>query len=440
MKKQNFMLDAIVVGLALFSTFFGAGNLIFPPAVGLESGSAWVMGALGLLLSAIIFPVLSILAVNNAGNGSQGLMIHAHRKLYNAMSILGWLFIGVGSSVPRCGATTHELGVVNLFPNVSIWVTVIVFFVLVFFFAKDRDSIVDKLGKYLTPLLIIMLAIVLSKGIASPVGEPIEPQVDNPFTSAMLQGYAIGDLLLGLMCANIFIYSMRAKGYGPKLEKRGITIACLVCIAIMSCIYVCLTYIGATGSSIYPQGTAQTVLLSGLINLIMGKFGLACFGIAVALACLTTAITMAATIADLFSGLCKGRIGYKMMLVITCVVCGLIATLGVSSIIDYVTPIFLTLYPPFIVLTILGLLDKIVPNDGLYKGGVFTALVIGALEGIYYIFPGLSFIGTILSYIPFYSYGFTWVVPSVIAMVIGGIVCRNRPRQYYTEDVLEAKE
>ena len=57
MKKQNFMLDAIVVGLALFSTFFGAGNLIFPPAVGLESGSAWVMGALGLLLSAIIFPV-----------------------------------------------------------------------------------------------------------------------------------------------------------------------------------------------------------------------------------------------------------------------------------------------------------------------------------------------------------------------------------------------
>ena len=38
MKKKSFWKDTVIVGLALFSTMFGAGNLIFPPQIGLFSG------------------------------------------------------------------------------------------------------------------------------------------------------------------------------------------------------------------------------------------------------------------------------------------------------------------------------------------------------------------------------------------------------------------
>lgn len=432
--KKNIIVDSVIIGLALFSTFFGAGNLIFPPAVGLESGTSWGWGAFGLLLSAIILPVLSIFAVNNAGNDAQCLMYHTHPKLYKIMSSVGWLFVGIGSTIPRCCATTHELGIANIFPNLSIWVTVVVFFVLVFLFAKDKDSVVDKLGKYLTPILLITIAVILIKGIADPVGTPEPKAVENPFTSAVLQGYAIGDLTLGLMSANIFIYAMRAKGYPRATEKRGIMLAGFICIIAMSAIYGCLTYIGATGSSIYPQGTPQTALLSGLVDLIMGKVGLVFFGVTVLLACLTTAVGVVTTIASFYEGFFRNKISYRTILIAMCIVCGLMASTGVANIIDYVTPIFLCMYPPFIAMTMLGLFDKYIPNDGIYKGGVFTALAIGACEAVMHLFPGFTLLGNILSFIPLYEYGFTWVVPSIAAMIIGGIMCRNKPRQYYVEE------
>ena len=84
MNKKNFWKDTIIVGLALFSTMFGAGNLIFPPQIGLFSGDQWVLGVLGLLLGGIVLPVLALWAVNNVGDKSQDLMGHVSPWFYNA--------------------------------------------------------------------------------------------------------------------------------------------------------------------------------------------------------------------------------------------------------------------------------------------------------------------------------------------------------------------
>ena len=70
MKKKSFWKDTVIVGLALFSTMFGAGNLIFPPQIGLFSGQEWFLGAMGLLLGGIVLPVMALWAVNNVGEGS----------------------------------------------------------------------------------------------------------------------------------------------------------------------------------------------------------------------------------------------------------------------------------------------------------------------------------------------------------------------------------
>ena len=220
MKKNHITRDSIIVGLALLSTMFGAGNLIFPPQIGLADGTQWGWGALGIVLTGVILPVLAFWGVNNVGTDVKCLMGHVHPKFYDIYYLFGCILVGTGSTLPRNGATTHEMGVLAIFPNVPSWVTMIVFFALVFFFGCDKGKVVDKLGKYLTPLLLILLAIVLVKGVISPIGTPQDTGISKPLPSAMLTGYLTGDLTVGLMCANIFIGGILDKGHTNPLERK----------------------------------------------------------------------------------------------------------------------------------------------------------------------------------------------------------------------------
>ena len=441
MESKKLMKDSLIVGLALFATFFGAGNLVFPPNVGLLSGQAWFAGAFGLFLTAILLPVAGLLAVNNAGTDAKCLMVHAHPEFYTVSCAAGWFFCSLGSTIPKVAATTHEVGVAAIFPGLPIEVTLVVFFVLLYFFARQEDSVVDKVGKYLTPFLVLVMAVILIKGIVSPAGEPVEQgTVENPMTFAMFQGYLIGDLTLGLMAANLFINTIKAKGYSTSDTKKGILLAGMVCIIVMTLIYAGLTYIGATGGSLYPQDTEQTTLLSGMVQHICGKAGQVLFGVVVALACLTTGVSVATAIAQFFHEFLKGKVSYNTLLLIICIAGVVLGATGVANIINYVTPIFQTVYPPFIVFTLLGIFDRFIPNDGIYKGAVFTALLFGFFDAVMTMFPGFTALSGVLSFIPLYAQGFGWVIPSLIMAAVMGIVYRNKPRKYYdleTETVTE---
>ncbi len=432
MKNKSLTKESIIVGLALFATFFGAGNLIFPPYVGFLSGSKWGIGIIGLLLTAIILPVLGMLAVNNSGTDTRCLMVHAHPKFYMISSAMGWFFCSLGTTIPKVAATTHEVGIRAIFPDLPIEVTIIVFFVLLYFFARQKDSVIDKVGKYLTPLLVIVMAIILIKGFASPAGTPAEEStVENPLTFAMLQGYLIGDLTLGLMAANVFINTIKNKGFSGSESRKGITLAGITCIVVMFAIYAGLTYIGAQGDSLYPADVEQTALLSGMVYQLLGKAGQIAFGIIVSLACLTTGISVATAIAQFFQDFFKNKISYNTLLIIICIIGIILARTGISALLVIVTPIFLTIYPPFIVFTLLGLFDKHIPNDGVYKGGVFTALLFGFIDALMAAFPGLAGIGSALSFIPLFSAGFGWVIPSIIMAVVCGFIYKGKPRKYY---------
>ncbi len=432
MKDKKLFRDSIIVGLALFATFFGAGNLVFPPIVGLLSGKAWGLGALGLLLTAIILPVAGMIAVGNSGSDVRCLMVHAHPKFYTISCAIGWFFCSLGTTIPKVAATTHEVGIKSLLPNLPIEVTLVIFFVLLYFFARQKDSVIDKVGKYLTPILVAIMAVILIKGVISPVGTPVETSyVENPLTFSMLQGYLIGDLTLGLMAANIFINTFKSKGYSLENTKKGTKLAGLVCILIMFLIYTGLTYVGAQGGSIYDADVNQTVLLSGMVYEIFGKFGQVLFGLTVAFACLTTGVSVATAIAQFFEDFLKGKLKYNTLLLIICVVGLVLARTGVANVISIAAPIFYTVYPPFIVFTVLGLFDHFVPNDGVYKGAVFTALIFGAFDAIMLLFPGFTALSSVLSYIPLYSAGFGWVVPSILMACIMGFIYKDKPRQYF---------
>lgn len=437
MNKKNFWKDTIIVGLALFSTMFGAGNLIFPPQIGLFSGDQWVLGVLGLLLGGIILPVLALWAVNNVGDKAQDLMGHVSPWFYNAYYLIACSFIAMGSTLPKSAATTHEMAIQPLFPNVPIWITVIVFFVLVYFFACDPNSVIDKLGKYMTPILVILLAIVLIKGVISPVGTPVDTGIDNAFGDAILTAYNTGDLTVGIMFASVILLDLRRRGYTGAESKKGGYMAGVVSIVVLFAVYGTLTYIGACASGVYPQDTAQTALLSGIIQDIMGPVGMACLGGAVALACLTTAVGIGTTCVGFFYDFFKRKIPYKVLVLIACLIGIFMGITGVQNIVNYVTPIFLVVYPALIVNTVLGLLNKYLPNDGFYKGGVLMAVVVSLGDAVLSVNPNIGWLRSFMDLFPFSGLGFAWVVPTIIGMVVGAIICRGKPKYQPLPDPAE---
>lgn len=437
MNKKNFWKDTIIVGLALFSTMFGAGNLIFPPQIGLFSGDQWVLGVLGLLLGGIVLPVLALWAVNNVGDKAQDLMGHVSPWFYNAYYLIGCSFIAMGSTLPKSAATTHEMAIQPLFPNVPIWITVIVFFVLVYFFACDPNSVIDKLGKYMTPILVVLLAIVLIKGVISPVGTPVDTGIDNAFGDAILTAYNTGDLTVGIMFASVILLDLRRRGYTGKECKKGGFMAGVVSIVVLFAVYGTLTYIGACASGVYPQDTAQTALLSGIIQDIMGPVGMACLGGAVALACLTTAVGIGTTCVGFFYDFFKRKIPYKVLVLIACIIGIFMGITGVQNIVNYVTPIFLVVYPALIVNTVLGLLNKYLPNDGFYKGGVLMAAVVSLGDAVLSVNPNIGWLRNFMDLFPFSGLGFAWVVPTIIGMIVGAIICRGKPKYQPLPDPAE---
>lgn len=438
MNKKNFWKDTIIVGLALFSTMFGAGNLIFPPQIGLFSGDQWMWGVLGLLLGGIVLPVLALWAVNNVGDKAQDLMGHVSPWFYNAYYLIGCSFIAMGSTLPRSAATTHEMAIQPLFPNVPIWITVIVFFVLVYFFACDPNSVIDKLGKYMTPILVVLLAIVLIKGVISPLGTPVDTGIGGgAFGDAILTAYNTGDLTVGIMFASVILLDLRRRGYNGKECKKGGFMAGVVSIVVLFAVYGTLTYIGACASGVYPQDTPQTALLSGIIQSIMGPVGMACLGGAVALACLTTAVGIGTTCVGFFYDFFKRKIPYKVLVLIACIIGIFMGITGVQNIVNYVTPIFLVVYPALIVNTVLGLLNKYLPNDGFYKGGVLMAVVVSLGDAVLSVNPNIGWLRNFMDLFPFSGLGFAWVVPTIIGMVVGAIICRGKPKYQPLPDPAE---
>ena len=184
-KKIKFT-DVLFVGLAFFASYFGAGNLIFPPMLGLQSGSNWLSGMIGMLASGVGLPILAIIVLGMCGS-VQKISDHVNKKFYTVM-IGAIMILCCCVSIPRTAAVGIEMGLQGIWPGAPYLIFVILYFVIAFLFAKDRGTALDKVGKILTPIMTIILFILVVKGAVSPIGTPGAASVDNAFVNSFLGG------------------------------------------------------------------------------------------------------------------------------------------------------------------------------------------------------------------------------------------------------------
>lgn len=420
MSKRIKWSEILIIGLAFFATYFGAGNLIFPPMMGLQSGSSYAVSILGMALSAIFLPILTIVIIGKIGN-VQGITDHVSPKLYNIFLTLSMILTMV-ISVPRTAAVAIEMGVRGVYSGTPYIPGVAIYFLIVFFVAKSKDNVLDKIGKYLTPVMVIILFVLIIRGVFDPLGTPVDTENSQPFFSAFLSGYQTGDVSMSFVMASIFIGTVVNKGYSDaKSRSKVMLLAGMVAFVCLLIIYGGLLYMGACVSADYPNGIGQAELLVDMILRSGGHVAMAALGVAVVLACLTTAIGQVTAIADHFSHISGNRVSYVSCESVIILVCVAIAFLGVDQIVSLTAPLFGLLYPAMIALLILAVFRKLVPNDGAWQGAFYCVVLYSAIETL--IAYGISPIvfTNIVAVMPLSSVGFGWVVPFIVGLIGGSV-------------------
>lgn len=414
---KNKMRDSIVVGFALFSMFFGAGNLIFPPSLGNKLGDQYLLGIIGFIVTGVGLPLLAILACSKGNGTFESITNKIGNKFTLILTTVLFFAIGPLLAIPRTAATTFEISIQPLFPTWSPIIVMAIYFIINLFFVLKRSSIIDTIGKFLTPALIVILTIIIVKGIVSPIGEISSTDANNILSMSLLEGYQTMDALGALLFAGVISSSIIQKGYKGKEANSILLKASLIAVIGLAFVYGGLTFIGAHTVNLVDSNISNTALLVFIARKILGTFGVALIGAAIGLACLTTSIGLLTAGSTFFEKVTNGKLSYKFNAIVISIMSYIIACQGVDNIVKLSVPILNVLYPVAITIIFVTLINKFLTNIIAIRIAVYVSLVFGLL---------FSFFGDSLSFMPLASVGFGWVIPTLIALIIGLFIKTNK--------------
>jgi len=416
---MKFTKETFIVGFALFALFFGAGNLILPPFLGFFAGREWYLVALGFVISGVGIPLLGILAHARL----QGSMFNFANKISPIFSIIFCVLvymIAVAIPAPRTAAVTHEIAVAPFF-NISPITTSIVYYLLVFVFVIKRSTVINNMGKFLTPAILILLLIIIFSGFFSdylPMGEPVTKM---PILSGFFEGYQTFDAIAALVVGGVIIISVKLKGYTAQSEIRTIITSSAFLAALgLLFVYGGLIYNGAMVNSEFPDTITRTELLSGISFLNLGSFAQIALAILVALACFTTAVGIVTGTADFLAERIGKPIVYPITVVSACLMGVVVGALSVNAIIEIALPVLLLIYPITIVLIILNVLSEVYRTKLIMTATVVATIIFSLPDAFKYLISPESF-ENIKHLIPLADYGLGWVIPALTVFIIAVI-------------------
>ena len=431
-QKKNALGEIVIVGFALFSMFFGAGNVIFPPFLGMEAGSRWLEGFSAYFIADIGLAMMGMFALLRVGSSEQVLR-RAGKLPAEILMCAIVLCIGPMVAIPRTSASTYEMAIAPNLSGVSPVVFSVAFFALILVLCLKESAVVDIVGKVLTPLLLVGLFAIIIKGIVTPLGEIAAlPQIGNVTVTGIKAGYQTMDALAALPFGIIILQSVTAKGYKQgKSQLRVVGGAALLAGVLLLAVYMGLAYLGATVSTQYTGaeiGRAQ--LTMAIVEGLMGKVGMVLFGVVVGLACVTTAVALTSSAAAYFAELCRGKVSYKVFVVVICVFSAVVSNLGLDRIVAIAAPVLDVVYPPTLVLILIALVIPQVP-DRVSRAAAAGALLSSVLCTLHAHGVALSF----MEALPLYDLGLSWILPAAafgLIAALPGLFTHSRSRSGHT--------
>ena len=406
-----------IAGFALFSLFFGAGNLILPPSLGAKAGLDWWIVVLGFVLTAVTIPILAIFAHAKL----QGTLYDFGNKVHPVFStVYCFLIYSIAIAIPspRTAAVTHEMTVQPFFET-STLLTSVIYFVLVFIFAINRSRVIGLIGKFLTPIIVIILLIIIGIAIFSSTGNVNPSTFTTPFIDGILEGYQTFDAIGGVVVGAVIIISLNYSSHTTFDAKRKlIRQAGFMAGTGLLLIYGGLILSGSLLSSTFAENASRTAILSSLSTQTLGNFGTTFLSVLVALACFTTAVGIVTGTADYIKGICnESKTAYFITAAISSLIGVIVGSYNVGFIIDVAVPALMFLYPITIVLILLNIVPDKFASKLVFRGVVLVTFVFSIPDFLGFIIPRENLIG-IKSMIPLAENSLGWVLPAFIAFLI----------------------
>lgn len=410
-----------MTGFALFSMFFGAGNLILPPFLGFKAGSDWFWVAFGFAITAVLIPLLGILAHARL----QGTMFDFGKKVSPTFSLIYCLIvyaIAVALPAPRTASVTHEMAIAPFFGTSSL-VTSSIYFVLVFIFVMNRSKVLSLIGKYLTPFIVIILLAIIAIAIGSPTPLQNPSLFETPIVDGLLEGYQTFDAIGAVVVGAVVIISLKLRGHDSfEAKKELITKSGFIAGAGLFIIYSGMILSGSLFNLSFEAEATRTEVLAGLSTVTLGNLGTSFLSVLVALACFTTAVGIITGTADYFKGLFKeSELAYLVTASLGCIIGIAVGQFDVHYIIDIALPALMFIYPITIVLILLNVVPEKYASSIVFKIVVVVTFLFSIPDFLKFLIPPENLTG-VQGLIPLSQYSLGWVLPALVAFVLANLI------------------
>ncbi|MFJ7883381.1 branched-chain amino acid transport system II carrier protein [Pseudomonas sp. NPDC096917] len=413
--------DILALGFMTFALFVGAGNIIFPPIVGLQSGPNVWIAALGFLITAVGLPVVTVVALAKVGGGMDALSSPIGKVAGGLLAAVAYLAVGPLFATPRTATVSFEVGLAPLTGEspLALFLYSSVYFLIVFFVSLYPGRLLDTVGRFLAPLKIIALAILGIAAFALPAGDigvATPEYVTSPFSHGFINGYLTMDTLGALVFGIVIVNAIRSRGVeSPKLITRYAIIAGLIAGVGLALVYVSLFRLGSGSHEVAAGATNGAAVLHAYVQHTFGALGSGFLAVLIALACLVTAVGLTCACAEYFSKVLP--LSYKTLVIILAVFSLVVSNLGLTKLIAFSIPLLTAIYPPCIVLVALSFCKGWWNEQARIVGPVMlVSLVFGTVDAL----KGAGLADSLpnwLTHMPFSEQGLAWLVPSLVVLV-----------------------
>ena len=417
--------DLLLIGFTLFSMFFGAGNLIFPPFLGAQAGTATWPAMAGFALSAIGFPVLGVVAVARAG-GLRELAGRVSPGFAFVFTLLIYLSIGPGLAIPRTASTSFEMAVppflgagqAGLLPVLQL-VYSLVFFGAALLLALRPEKLTDRLGKILCPCLLLLIVVLFAACVVHPpgwYGPPAAEYAAHAPVQGFVGGYQTMDTMAALAFGIIIALNIRARGVeGEGGVVRGTVKAGAIAGALLLAVYSMLSHVGALSSGALPGSSNGAEVLTRVVRVLFGPVGSVLLAAIFFIACFNVCVGLISSCGEFFHSVFP-RLSYRAWAVMFAAVSMLIANLGLNLILQVSVPVLGAIYPVAIVLIVLSFFQKWIGSDRwTYPVTIAVTAVFSVLLALVELKVPVPLVGSL----PLAGLGLGWVLPAVAGAAVG---------------------
>lgn len=439
MKKK----ELLMIGLMVFSVFFGAGNLIFPPIIGKQAGTNVVTTMLFFSITAIIFPILGVVAVAKS-NGLRNLANRVDPIFSIIFTIAAYLAIGPALAMPRAGTLPFEIAISPYIPanvpkGLILFIYTTVFFGVVYWLSLSPNKLLERISKITSPIFLVLILMLFVGTFLKPMGGYMPPEplyAKNMGLQGFLDGYLTLDALAGLNYGLVVVYVIKQKNVLEESKIAKIVISTGIFAGILLfVVYMMLAHVGASSISKFSNTSNGAEILADVMKYLYGNFGAVLLACMFTVACLNIGVGLTTSLSQYFHSMVR-RVPYKVWATIWVLWSYMLANLGLNKIMEYSVPVLLAIYPASLVLIVLALLDKYIKGSStVYRFAIYPTVVISIIHTLDKINIEIPLASSLVKKLPLQSADLGWLSAAGICFVIGFIISKVTEKNTVNETV-----